>query len=141
MDLQEPSRKMSKSISSPLGSIYMRDDPKEIERKIRKAVTDTDGEVRFDREAKPGLSNLLEIFASLSSEKPEAIASRYSRYGDLKNDLAALVVETLVPISARYRELRGDPAVLRGIVDHGAQGAAAVSGPVYRRAAHAMGLT
>jgi tryptophanyl-tRNA synthetase len=141
MDLQEPSRKMSKSISSPLGSIYMRDDPKEIERKIRKAVTDTDGDVRFDWEKKPGLSNLLEIFASLSSEKPEAIASRYSRYGDLKNDLAALVVETLVPIGARYREVRGDIEGLRGIVDHGAQRAAAVSGPVYRRAAHAMGLT
>jgi tryptophanyl-tRNA synthetase len=140
MDLQEPTRKMSKSVSSPMGSIYLRDDPKEIEKKIKKAVTDTDGEVRFDWETKPGLSNLLELFASFSGEKPEAIAARYSRYGDLKQDLAALVVESLVPIGARYRELRAEPAALAAIVEHGARKAAAVSGPVYRRAAEAMGL-
>jgi tryptophanyl-tRNA synthetase len=140
MDLQDPTRKMSKSVSSPMGSIYLRDDPKEIEKKIKKAVTDTDGEVRFNWETKPGLSNLLELFSSLSGEKPEVVAGRYTRYGDLKNDLAALVVETLVPIGARYRELRAEPAALAAIVEHGAQKAAAVSGPVYRRAAQAMGL-
>jgi tryptophanyl-tRNA synthetase len=140
MDLQEPTRKMSKSVSSPMGSIFLRDDPKDIEKKIKKAVTDTDGEVRFDWQTKPGLSNLLELYASLNGEKPEVIASRYSRYGDLKNDLAELVVECVVPIGARYRELRADPTALATIVEHGAEKAAAVSGPVYRRAAQAMGL-
>jgi len=65
---------------------------------------------------------------------------RDRRYGDLKKDLAALVVESLVPIGARYRALRADPAALAAIVERGARKAAAVSGPVYRRAAEAMGL-
>jgi tryptophanyl-tRNA synthetase len=72
MDLQEPTRKMSKSISSPLGSLYLFDTPADIEKKVRKAVTDTDNEVRFDWEHKPGLSNLLEMYSSFSGDKPEA---------------------------------------------------------------------
>ncbi len=71
MDLQEPTRKMSKSISSPLGSIYVTDSPDEIDKKIKKAVTDTDGEVRYDWEKKPGISNLLEIYSSFSNETPD----------------------------------------------------------------------
>jgi tryptophanyl-tRNA synthetase len=140
MDLQEPTRKMSKSISSPMGTIYLGDEPSEIEKKIKRAVTDTDGEVRFDWEAKPGLSNLLEIYSSLTGEKPADVAARYTRYGELKDDLAALIVGALSPIAARYRELRADPATLVTITNLGAQKAAAVSGPVYQRAAHAMGL-
>jgi tryptophanyl-tRNA synthetase len=140
MDLQEPTRKMSKSISSPLGTIYLTDAPAEIDKKIKKAVTDTESEVRFDWEAKPGLSNLLEIYSSFTGEKPEEIATRYSRYGDLKSDLSTLVIESLAPIAARYPELRANPSLLTAIVEQGAKKAAEVSGPVYHRAAHAMGL-
>jgi tryptophanyl-tRNA synthetase len=140
MDLQEPSRKMSKSVSSPLGSIYLLDEPIDIEKKIKKAVTDTQNDVRFDWETKPGLSNLLEIFSSFADEKPEVIAARYQRYGDLKNDLAALVIESLAPIRERFHQLRTDQPALRAIVDEGAQKAGAVAGPVYQRAAEAMGL-
>ena len=140
MDLQEPTRKMSKSVSSPLGKILLTDEAGEIEKKIKKAVTDTDGEVRFDWEQKPGLSNLLEIFSAFSGEKPEAIATRYERYGDLKSDLAALVVESLRPMTERYHELRRDPSMLNAIVAGGSQKASAVAEPVYRRAANAMGL-
>ena len=140
MDLQEPTRKMSKSISSPLGSIYLLDTPKEIEKKIKKAVTDTDDEVRYDWERKPGVSNLLEIFSALAGESPEAVAARYSRYGELKADLASLVIESLAPIAAKYRELRSDPGTLHDLVRHGAEKAGEVAGPVYRRAAQAMGL-
>jgi tryptophanyl-tRNA synthetase len=140
MDLQEPTRKMSKSISSPLGTIFLTDEPAEIEKKIKKAVTDTQNEVRFDWETKPGLSNLLEIFSSFTGDKPEEIAARYSRYGDLKDDLAAVVIESLAPIAARYPELRANPTLLAAIVEKGAAKAALVSGPVYHRAAHAMGL-
>jgi tryptophanyl-tRNA synthetase len=129
MDLQEPTRK-----------IYLTDEPAEIEKKIKKAVTDTENEVRYDLEKKPGLSNLLEIFSGLSGEKPEVIAERYTRYGELKDDLSALVIENLSPIAARYAELRANPTQLTAVVDEGAAKAAAVSGPVYRRAAHAMGL-
>ncbi|NNN00221.1 MAG: tryptophan--tRNA ligase [Acidimicrobiaceae bacterium] len=140
MDLQEPSRKMSKSISSPLGTIFMFDSPKDIEKKIMKAVTDTDGEVRFDWESKPGISNLLEIYASFTNETPEQIAHRYHRYGDLKRDLAQLLVESLAPHKVRYEALVKDPPYLQSVVADGSLKAASVAGPVYSRAASAMGL-
>jgi len=140
MDLQEPSRKMSKSISSPLGSIYLFDDPDEISKKVMKAVTDTDGEVRFDPKKKPGLSNLLEIFSSFDGVTPQEVATRYKRYGDLKKDLAELVIESLAPIKARYLELRADPAQLEQVIAHGTKKATATAEPVYQRAAAAMGL-
>jgi len=140
MDLQEPTRKMSKSISSPLGSLYLFDSEKDLERKIMKAVTDTDGEMRFDWENKPGLANLLEIYASFSGESPQQVAERYTRYGDLKKDLAQLLIESLSPIKRRYEELRKDPAHVREIAQSGTRKASAVAEPVYRRAAAAMGL-
>ena len=140
LDLQEPTRKMSKSISSPLGSIFMMDPPEDIDKKIKKAVTDTDNEVRFDWETKPGVSNLLEIYSSFSNESPEAIASRYTRYGDLKKDLAELVITSLAPIRARYEALLADPGELTAIATQGSKKASAVAGPVYHRAASAMGL-
>jgi tryptophanyl-tRNA synthetase len=140
MDLQEPTRKMSKSISSPLGTIYLTDEPADIDKKIKKAVTDTDNDVRYDVAKKPGLSNLLEIFSSFSGEKPQDVAARYSRYGDLKNDLSTLVIESLAPFQECYPSLRADTAYLSAVVEKGAQKASAVAGPVYQRAAHAMGL-
>ena len=140
MDLQDPSRKMSKSVSSPLGSISLFDDRDSIEKKIRKAVTDTDGEVRFDWEHKPGLSNLLEIFSALSGDAPAVIASKYSRYGDLKSDLATLLAETLLPIADRYRQIRNDPAVLDEVLTRGREKAGTVASPIYHRAASAVGL-
>jgi len=140
MDLQDPTRKMSKSISSPLGSIYLLDDPSDIDKKIKKAVTDTENEVRFDWDTKPGLSNLLEIFSSFEGSSPSDIAARYSRYGDLKRDLAELVIDSLSPIAERFRELRSDPVRLNAIALQGAQKAAQVAGPRYRSAAASMGL-
>ncbi len=140
LDLQDPSRKMSKSISSPLGSIYLMDDPAEITKKIKRAVTDTDNEVRYDPEHKPGLSNLLELYSNLSGESPAEVASKYSSYGDLKGDLAQLVIEELTPIAKTYVELRRSPDVLAQVVARGAEKASTIAGAVYRRAASAMGL-
>jgi tryptophanyl-tRNA synthetase len=140
MDLQEPTRKMSKSISSPMGSIFVTDSAADIERKIKKAVTDTDDDVRYDWDTKPGVTNLLEIYSSFTNEAPQAIAARYSRYGDLKKDLAAIVVESLAPIAKRYDELMADPDALRAVAATGAVKASAVAGAVYRRAANAVGL-
>jgi len=140
MDLQEPTRKMSKSLASPLGTIYLFDEANEIDKKIKKAVTDTDNEVRFDWDAKPGLSNLLEMFAAFSGEAPAAVAERYSRYGDLKKDLSELVIESLAPVRQRYLDLRADEASLRALAARGAAKAASVAGPLYERAAAAMGL-
>jgi tryptophanyl-tRNA synthetase len=140
MDLQEPTRKMSKSLASPLGTVYLFDDPQDIDKKIKRAVTDTDNEVRLDWEKKPGLSNLLEMYSSFSSETPEHVAARYERYGDLKKDLAELVISSLEPIKQRYRDLRADEGALRALAARGAEKASTVAGPVYQRAAAAMGL-
>jgi tryptophanyl-tRNA synthetase len=140
MDLQEPTRKMSKSVASPLGQITLLDDPRDIERKISRAVTDTDGEVRVDWALKPGVSNLLEIYAGFSGESPHDVARRYQRYGELKRDLAELVIASLSPIAARYRELRADPGVLQSVLDAGSLKASQVAAATYQRAARAMGL-
>ena len=140
MDLQEPTRKMSKSLASPLGTIYVLDDDASIEKKIKKAVTDTDGEVRYDWETKPGLANLLEMFSSFTDETPNQIADRYERYGDLKKDVAEAVIEGLSPIRERYHALRKDTAELERIAAQGAAKASEVAGARYRAAAAAMGL-
>jgi tryptophanyl-tRNA synthetase len=140
MDLQEPTRKMSKSELSPQGTISLTDAPADIERKIKRAVTDTDNEVRFDRKKKPGVSNLLEILAAIEGADPKVLASRYTRYGDLKSDVAAAVVATLEPIQVRYNELLADPGELHRLMSIGSQRANEVAGPVFERASDAIGL-
>jgi tryptophanyl-tRNA synthetase len=140
MDLQHPERKMSKSVSSPLGTIGVLDDAAEIEKKVKKAVTDTDGEVRFDREAKPGLSNLLELLAACTGTTPDEVAKRYSRYGDLKRDVAEALVELLRPVKERRAELESDLGAVREVLDRGAARAHEVANATYTRAAAAVGL-
>ena len=141
MDLQDPTRKMSKSVSSPLGKLDIFDSPADIEKKIKKAVTDTDGEMRYDWETKPGLSNLIDIYAAFSAESPKSVAAKFERYGDFKTELAALVVESLAPVAQRYSELMADPGELENLMRKGAQKASHVSEAVYNRAASAMGLS
>jgi tryptophanyl-tRNA synthetase len=140
MDLQHPERKMSKSVDSPLGTVGMLDEPEEIARKIRKAVTDVDGEVRYDPVHKPGLSNLLEIFAAATSRTPQAVASSYERYGPLKEDLAQSLIELLRPVQERHAELVADPGGVTPLLDKGAAKAAAIAGPTLERARLAIGL-
>ena len=118
----------------------MLDEPSEIERKIKKAVTDTDGEVRYDTAVKPGLATLLSIFAACEGVAPTIIAERYERYGDLKRDAAAALIEELRPIQQRYREYRDDPVALKAMMELGAAKARAVASQTYRRAADAVGL-
>ena len=84
MDLQHPENKMSKSVNSPLGTVLLLDQPADIERKVKRAVTDTDGEVRYDPGTKPGVSNLLELLAVSTDRSPAEVAASYQRYGDLK---------------------------------------------------------
>src|SRR6202035_5215167 len=110
MDLQDPTKKMSKSEDSPQGTVKMFDSPADIARKVRRAVTDTDGAVRYDPSAKPGVSNLLEILASLTDNDPRAIAEDYSAYGPLKDDVAEALVAALAPLRARRDALLADPA-------------------------------
>jgi tryptophanyl-tRNA synthetase len=140
MDLQDPTRKMSKSVESPQGTVQVLDDPADIERKIRRAVTDTDTEVRYDRETKPGVSNLLELLAAATDRTPDEVATGYVQYGPLKADTAAAVVELLRPVQARYRELADDPAEAMAVLARGAQKAATVASATLGRAQEAIGL-
>jgi tryptophanyl-tRNA synthetase len=140
MDLQRPERKMSKSVDSPLGTIMMLDEPADIERKVKKAVTDTDGEVRYDPEAKPGLSNLVELLAVATGRSPVEVADSYQRYGDLKADLAEALVELLRPIRERRAALAADPGAVTSLLALGADKAGVIASVTYRRAADAIGL-
>jgi tryptophanyl-tRNA synthetase len=140
MDLQHPDRKMSKSADSPLGTIGLLDSDEDITRKVRKAVTDTDGEMRYDRDKKPGLANLLEILAAATGRSPEGVASEYTRYGDLKNDVAAALVELLRPIRERRIALESDRAYVDDVLARGAAHAHEVAAATYARAADAIGL-
>src|SRR6478609_3325503 len=109
MDLQVPTAKMSKSDDTAAGTILLLDDPKVVERKIKRAVTDTDGEVRYDPTTKPGVSNLLSILAAATGRSPADAAKGYSQYGPLKADCGEAVVELVAPIQARFAELAADP--------------------------------
>ena len=140
MDLQDPTSKMSKSAATDAGLIYLLDEPAVIMRKFKRAVTDSDNEVRFDRAAKPGVSNLLEILAAATGDEPERLAARYTQYGPLKQDAGEAVVGMLTPIQERYRELIGDPAELSRLLRQGADKARAVASVTLRRAYDAVGL-
>lgn len=138
MDFQHPENKMSKSIDSPGGTIGMQDTPKEIEKKIKRAVTDNDGEVRYDRAEKPGVSNLLEVLAAATDSDPETLATEYTQYGPLKADTAAAVIAMLEPIQARLAEF-DDESVIE-VLRAGADKARAIAVPVMDRARAASGL-
>jgi tryptophanyl-tRNA synthetase len=140
MDLQQPTSKMSKSDATSPGTIYVLDELGAIERKIKRAVTDTETEVRYDTAAKPGVSNLLSILAACTGREPDEVAGDYEQYGKLKADTAAAVVEFLRPIQARYRELAADPAETARLLAKGATKATELSAPVLQRAKAAIGL-
>ncbi|MBL8779139.1 MAG: tryptophan--tRNA ligase [Acidimicrobiales bacterium] len=140
MDLQEPTNKMSKSADSSAGTIYVLDDPAAITKKIKRAVTDTDNEVRYDVAAKPGVSNLLSILGAATGRTAAEVAEGYEQYGPLKADCAEAVVELLRPIQERYRELEADPDAMVEILAKGAGKAQAVSSVVLDRAKRNIGL-
>ena len=121
-DLQEPTAKMSKSAQDPKGLVNLMDEPSVIAKKIKGAVTDTDGEIRFDREAKPGVSNLIGIYSAITGESIESFTSSLQGqgYGALKTAVADAVVAALDPIRLRAQELLADPAELDRLLAQGA---------------------
>ena len=129
-DLQDPTAKMSKSASSPGGIVELLDDPKVTAKKIRSAVTDTGREIRYDPQAKPGVSNLLVIYSALSGRKIAEIEGEYEGrgYGDLKKDLAEVVAEFVSPLRERVRAYLDDPAELDRILARGAERARGIAG-------------
>jgi len=140
MDLQQPTKKMSKSEDSPQGTILVLEDLDAVAKKIKRAVTDTDTDVRFDPTEKPGVSNLLSILSACTGAAPETLAESYTRYGDLKTAVAEAVIETLRPIQQRFAELAADPTGTAAILASGAEKARSIAGPVLERARTNIGL-
>ncbi|MFJ8738794.1 tryptophan--tRNA ligase [Embleya sp. NPDC127516] len=129
VDLQDPTIKMSKSASAPKGIVNLLDDPKVSAKKIRSAVTDTGTEVRFDETDKPGVSNLLTIHSALSGTAIAALEERFAGrgYGDLKKEVAEVLVEFVTPFQERVRTYLDDPGELDVLLARGAEKARAVA--------------
>jgi tryptophanyl-tRNA synthetase len=143
MSLQDPTSKMSKSDASNAGCVYITDDPKTVMKKFKRAVTDSDtGEdaVRYDRENKPGVSNLLEINAAVTNRTPEDVAADYHQYGALKVDTGEAVLAVLDPIRERYEELIADPGELTRLLRVGAIKAREVASTTLDRAHSNIGM-
>jgi tryptophanyl-tRNA synthetase len=142
MDLQEPVRKMSTTSASDEGTLYVLDEPGAIEKKLRRAVTDSGTEIRRDP-AKPGVSNLIDILAVARGTTPEAVEAELASargYGDLKAATAEAVVRMLAPVRERYAELRGDEDELERILAAGADRGRELAGPVVADVRDAMGV-
>ena len=141
MSLQEPTKKMSKSDDNQTATVYLLDTPKDIEKKIKRAQTDGDNAVRYDREAKPGISNLMDIFAALTDKSHEEIEKAYAGqgYGTFKKDVAEATISVLEPIQKRYAELIDTPE-LDVILTKGAEKAREKASKTYEAVTKAMGL-
>lgn len=141
MSLQEPTKKMSKSDDNQTATVYLLDTPKDIEKKIKRAQTDSDNAVRYDRETKPGISNLMDIFAALTDKSHEEIEKAYAGqgYGTFKKDVAEATISVLEPIQKRYAELIDTPE-LDVILTKGAEKAREKASKTYEAVTKAMGL-
>ncbi|MGO9763054.1 MAG: tryptophan--tRNA ligase [Solirubrobacteraceae bacterium] len=148
MDLQEPTRKMSTTGSRGTaggdggqGTVYVLDEPKAIEKKLKSAVTDSGSEVRRDPD-KPGVSNLIEILAAVRGVEPATIEGELSqaRYGELKTAVAAAVIDYLAPVRERYQKLRADEDALESILEDGAARAQAIAAETLADVRERMGV-
>ncbi|MBO1000788.1 tryptophan--tRNA ligase [Bacillus sp. SD075] len=141
MSLQEPTKKMSKSDPNKKATIALLDDPKQIEKNIKSAVTDSEGIVRYDKENKAGVSNLMSIYSIFSGKSYSEIEEMYEGkgYGDFKSDLAEVVLGEILPIQERYNELINSPE-LDEILDRGAEKANFEANKMIRKMYNGMGL-
>ncbi|WP_197382304.1 tryptophan--tRNA ligase [Mycolicibacterium mengxianglii] len=141
-DLQDPSAKMSKSAATDAGLISLLDDPAKTAKKIRSAVTDSEREIRFDRDTKAGVSNLLTIQSAVTGTEVDTLVAGYQGrgYGDLKKDTAEAVVEFVTPIKTRVDELLADPSELEAVLAAGATRAREVSAKTLQRVYDRLGF-
>jgi tryptophanyl-tRNA synthetase len=141
-NLQEPERLMSTSAGNPQGVVRMIDDPDVVRRKFKTAVTDSGREITHDVDAKPGVSNLIEILSVATGDSIEDIEGRYNGagYGQFKEDVAEAVVELLAPYQHRYNELRADEGELRRMLAVGAGKAREASAPTLETMYERMGF-
>jgi len=144
MSLQDPTKKMSKSDENPNGYIMLLDEPKKIEKKLKKAVTDSDEQARiyFDNKEKPGVSNLLTLMSVATKRSITDLVPEYEdkMYGHLKKDTAAAVVSMLEPIQARFKEIREDQTLLNEIMRDGAEKAGARAEQTLKAVYNAVGF-
>ena len=141
MSLQDPTKKMSKSDDNHRNFISMMDEPNIIRKKIKSAVTDSDGIIKFDRENKPGVSNLLEIYSVITGEEISSIENRYEGqgYGVFKADLAEVVVAEIEPIQKRMKELLAT-SIIDEVLDQGAEHANLLANRKMKKVHHKMGI-
>lgn len=141
MSLQEPTKKMSKSDDNQMATIRLLDDEETILKKLKRAQTDSENSVHYDKENKPGISNLMGIYAAIIKDSYETIEQRYvgQGYGTFKKDVAELLIDTLRPLQERYNELIDSPE-LDHILDEGAAKAREKASKTYRDVELAMGL-
>lgn len=141
--LQDASKKMSKSDPNTSAFISLLDTPKQIEKKIKRATTDSDAQIYYDRDQKPGVSNLLTIYSALTNQSIPQIIDQYEGkgYGFLKGDLAEIVIQHLKPLQEKYKQLMESPTYLDEILDQGAEQAHAVASKTLLKVEQAMGLS
>jgi tryptophanyl-tRNA synthetase len=142
MDLQEPTRKMSTTGASEEGTVHVLDEPELIERKIRRAVTDSGSDIVRSPE-KPGVSNLIEILAAARETSPERVEADLAGgrgYGDLKAAVAEAVLQMLAPVGERYAELRVDEAALESVLGDGAEHARSIASSTLAEVRERMGV-
>lgn len=144
MDLQEPDRKMSTTGGTEEGTVYVLDEPETIEKKVKRAVTDSDDPPVIRRgEDKPGVTNLIDILAACSDRTPDEVVAAMAHargYGELKSAVAAAVVAELAPVRERYAELRPDEAALEAALGAGAERARSIARETLRDVRAAMGV-
>ncbi|MFE9059756.1 tryptophan--tRNA ligase [Streptomyces mutabilis] len=140
MNLQDPASKMGKSDDVGPGIVYLLDEPDVVRKKVMRAVTDSGRDVVYDREARPGLANLLEILAACTGGEPVELAGAYDSYGALKKDTAEAVVEVLRPVQERHKALCADPGYMEGVLRAGAERARGMARPTVDAAYRAIGL-
>lgn len=142
MDLQEPTKKMSTTLSSEQGAVYMTDPPDAIRKKFKSAVTDSEREIRYDPDGKPGISNLLEIMSVATGEPIAELERRFAGagYGEFKEAVGEAVVELLAPIRERFEALRSDERELKRLLAVGAEKARRVAEPTLEAMYERMGF-
>ncbi|WP_199426402.1 tryptophan--tRNA ligase [Thermaerobacillus caldiproteolyticus] len=141
MSLADPTKKMSKSDPNKKAFITLLDDAKTIEKKIKSAVTDSDGVIKYDKENKPGITNLLNIYSILANKSIEQLEQEYAGkgYGEFKADLAQVIIDTLTPIQKKYYHLM-ESDLLDQVLDEGAEKANQVANKMLKKMENAMGL-
>jgi tryptophanyl-tRNA synthetase len=142
MGLQDPTAKMSKSDDAETNALYLLDPPDTITRKLKRAVTDMDGSIRFDIKAKPGVSNLLSVLSATTGEPIPALEARFEGqgYGHLKTAVAEAVIECLKPVQSRYSEIRQDLGYLQGVLRDGAARASVRADATLKQVHEALGF-